>query len=326
MATETTYIDSEGKEQKGYFVDGKTYKDQNATQRVDVGSIVDTAGGVYRLTDSGGVKIGEAGGLSDSLHRQSGTVSSTSGSSGSSDTSASLPAASDYSSYLNDLYSAKEEASLAALEEAYQNNVATLDAAETKLDPAYQTAKNQTAAASEQEKRNFGEYAAASGLNTGASGQAELARSVTLQNNLNDLNQAQVDAHADLELQRTRASNEYQAAIASAKAEGDYQLAAALYQESVRVDEALRNTALSQASLDYQKYQTDLAAQQYEQSRADSLAAQAKSTTQTAQQNLASYGYLFLQNGVMPSDDMLAAMDISKVAAQSFLNAVKRRY
>lgn len=327
MAAKTTYIDSEGNEQKGYFIDGKTYKDENATQRIDVGSIVDTDGGVYRLTDSGSVKIGEAGSLADYL-KSSGTVSGQSATAAGTPiyTAEALPSASNYSSYLNDFYRAKEEAALAALEEAYNQNAAALDAAEEKLDPTYQTAKNQTAGTSEREKRNFAEYAAASGLNSGTSGQAELARGVTLQNNLNTLNQAQANAHADLELQRTQARSEYNAAIASARAEGEYQLAAALYQEAVRVDEALCSAALSQAGLGYQQYQTNLAAQQYEQSRVDYLTAQAKSEAQTARQSLASYGYLFLQNGVMPSDDMLKAMNITGEAARSFLNAVKRGY
>lgn len=158
----------------------------------------------------------------------------------------------DYSDYLSDIYSSQTEANLAALEEAYQNNLAELDAAAEDIAPYYESSRNQTAATSEQEKRNFAEYANANGLNSGTGGQAELARSVTLQGDLNTLNQAEADAYSDLELQRTQLTNEYNAAIASAKADGNYQLANALYQEKVRVDEELQQNEQFDQQMAYQ--------------------------------------------------------------------------
>ncbi len=218
--------------------------------------------------------------------------------------SSSLPETSDYSGYINDLYAAQQNAALKQLEAAYNQNMAELSAAEEDIAPYYQTARNQTAASSEQSKRNFAEYANAYGLNSGTSGQSELARSLSLQNNLNSLSQAEADAYSELELQRTQAANEYNAAIASAKASGAYQMANALYQEKVRVDEALLSTAYNQAQLDYQTYQSYYSALQAEKD------------------DLTSYGKLWLQYGEMPSDAALKAMDLTKEAAQAMIDRI----
>jgi hypothetical protein len=53
------------------------------------------------------------------------------------------------------------------MEAAYQKNMTELDAAEAGITPAYQAARDKTAAASEQGKRSFAEYASAKGLNSG---------------------------------------------------------------------------------------------------------------------------------------------------------------
>lgn len=57
-ATQTTYLDPKGNKQTGYIINGQTYKDQNGSQRIDVGSTVQTGGGWYRLGNDGkGVKV-----------------------------------------------------------------------------------------------------------------------------------------------------------------------------------------------------------------------------------------------------------------------------
>ena len=56
-ASKTTYTDPSGKSQTGYLINGTTYKDPYGSQRIDVGSIVDTAGGRYQLTKNGSVKL-----------------------------------------------------------------------------------------------------------------------------------------------------------------------------------------------------------------------------------------------------------------------------
>ena len=199
----------------------------------------------------------------------------------------------DLSDYLRQMYQAMTDAQIAELTAAYEKNLAELERSKEGLSASYQDARNQTAGASELAARNFNEYAAARGLNTGTGGQAELARNVTLQNNLNSLNAEEAQAYADLELARANAETEYNLAVAQAQASGDYELAAALYQEQVRVQELL-------------------AAQQ------EALLQQ--SSTQKSQ--LAAYGDSDLQSGIMPSAAMLQAMGITEADAQAYLNAM----
>ncbi len=170
----------------------------------------------------------------------------------------------DYSDYLKEMYNAQIESNLAALNNAYQKNVNTLDTAASKLPAQYQQARNQTAGAAAQSQRNFNQFAAAAGLNTGSGAQAQLANNVTLQNNLNTVDTAEADALSDLELQRTNLATEYQNAIVQARADGNYQLASALYQESVRVDEALQaqQQYLSNLAFQQQQYASNLELQQ----------------------------------------------------------------
>ena len=169
---------------------------------------------------------------------------------------AQLEGPTDYSEYIEAMNKAQQEAALSQLKAAYDKNVAALDRAQADIAPQYQQARNQTAGSSELSRRQFAEYAAAQGLNSGAGAQAELARQNTLQGNLNDLNRGEADALADLALQRSQAESDYNNAIAQARADGDYTLASQLYQEKVRVDEALREMQLQQAQLDYQSWQS----------------------------------------------------------------------
>jgi hypothetical protein len=161
----------------------------------------------------------------------------------------------DYSDYLRQLYAAKQASAIAQLQAAYESSLAQLDRAEQGVNEQYQAARNSTAGASEQARRNFAQYAAASGLNSGTGGQAELARNVTLQSGLNAIDQAEADTLADLELQRTQAETQYNSAIAQAKAQGEYELASALYQEKVRVQKALLDQELEQQQLELKWYQ-----------------------------------------------------------------------
>lgn len=163
----------------------------------------------------------------------------------------------DYSDYINEMHRAQQEAARAELEAAYKQNVAAIDRAGVGVDKTYQDAKNQATGASERAKRNFAQYATANGLNNGAGGQAELARSVELQKALGALDRQKAQTVADLDLQRTNAATDYNSAIAKAKAEGNYQLAQALYQEKVRKEEALASALQQEYQNELNKYQLD---------------------------------------------------------------------
>ena len=54
---QVTYYDPTGNKQSGYIIDGLTYSDPYGKNRIGVGSMVESGGGWYELTDNGGVKI-----------------------------------------------------------------------------------------------------------------------------------------------------------------------------------------------------------------------------------------------------------------------------
>lgn len=229
----------------------------------------------------------------------------------------------DLSAYLEELYAAQRRQTLANLDNAYQQNVNAINRAGEGVDARYQNARNQAAGASELAARNFAEYAAASGLNSGAGGQAELARNVTLQNNLNDINSAEADVYADLELQLANAETEYNNAIAQAEASNDFALAESLYQEKIRVQQELVNQQMQQFEMDlqnrqlaFQQQQADIANQQWQQ-QFD------YNSQQDAKSNLAAWGEISLQYGKMPSQEMLDAMGMSADYAQSLIASMQ---
>lgn len=162
---------------------------------------------------------------------------------------------SDYSGYIEDMYAAKQKAALDALRAAYSKNVAGLDRAQAGIAPQYQSARNEAAGQAELQKKNFAEYAAANGLNSGAGGQAQLSFANALQNNLSGIAQKEASTMADLELQRSQMTADYENAIAQAKAQGNYELAQQLYAEKVRQDETMRQQMQWQAQQDLQKDQ-----------------------------------------------------------------------
>lgn len=173
---------------------------------------------------------------------------------------ATLPSATNQSGAINNYYSAAQRAQLAALKNAYDQNILSTDAAAAKIPGIYQAAQNSAAAQSAVSQRNFNEYAAASGLNSGAGGQAQLAQNTALQSSLNSLETEKANALRDVETQRLSIQTEYQNAIAEAIANNELQKAQALYEEAVRVDESIVSTALNQASENYRawssRYQT----------------------------------------------------------------------
>ncbi len=140
----------------------------------------------------------------------------------------------DYSPYLQQLSDAKKKKNKAALQAAYENSLAAIQAEEMGLEEGYRKGKNAAAATSAQEGRNFAQYAAAQGLGSGASGQAELARSITLQNHLNDLTAKKLDRQSSLALQRAAAERDYESGLAAAEADAEADLAEELYKEKVR--------------------------------------------------------------------------------------------
>ena len=146
------------------------------------------------------------------------------------------------------------------IESSYQKALNGLKQSTVGVDQKYTDAANTAAAQSEQAKRNFMEYAAASGLNSGASAQSEIARSTQLNSDLTKLDQDRNSFYQNIELQKAQAEQDYDAAIASAINSNDAARAQALYQEKVRVQQELTaqaqqqmQNALSALKMQYQQ-------------------------------------------------------------------------
>lgn len=221
----------------------------------------------------------------------------------------------DLSGYLNDMYKAYTDAQLAALKSAYEQNLAGLQADAEKIPGIYQGARNEAASQNDIARMAFNEYANARGLNTGTSGQAALANSAVLQSNLTDISTKESDAIAENALQQQQLAIEYRNAAVQAQAEGNYQMAQALYNEYVRQDNAAMQTAqLAQEQANWEaqfnagnsqwQQQFDASQQEYQ----DSLAAQNREYAY----NLA---MTMLAAGVMPDANTLNEAGISTADA-----------
>lgn len=195
-------------------------------------------------------------------------------------------------SYINDMYKQQQEAAKAALKAAYDQNVIDLNATAEKIPANYQAARNQVSGNAAVERANFNEYAAASGLNSGAGGQAQLAMGNQLQANMSALSQSEADALSDIETQRAKLNAQYQNDIAQAMINGDLQRAQALYQEHVRVDEALTSLSQAQADENYRawgaNYQLDQTNKEFARSQVDAILAAGGTPSEAL---LASAGY-----------------------------------
>lgn len=155
----------------------------------------------------------------------------------------------DLSNYLKSQYASTLESELAGLENAYKQSTAMLDRTAQEIPQQYEAQRNTVAATNALEKQAFDERANAMGLNTGTSGQAQLARSSMYQRDLAGIGAAEANAQADLALQRTQRQAEYEAAIAQAKAESDAALNSALYAEMVRQQELAAAQAAAEAKV-----------------------------------------------------------------------------
>lgn len=177
-------------------------------------------------------------------------------------TASQLPSYQPQVDQVNAVYDAAREAQLAQLKSAFEENSATLEEQRAAIPEAYQLQRNQTAAQSELAGRSFREYAAASGLNSGAGGQAELARSNQLQGDLSALGRQETAEQRALESQIAQLKIQYQNAVAQAVAQGEYDRAAALLQEYQRAQESAVTTAQAQADENYRAWSAG-----YQQSR-----------------------------------------------------------
>ena len=202
----------------------------------------------------------------DGASKQSGTIAGTGGASGGVGPAAVGTGWNDASQYLKDMYAQKNAAELAALKSTYEQNVADSMAQDDLITSAYDKQRNQAAAQNDLQRMYMNEYGIMRGLNTGASGQMALAQSAAYQGNMAQLGAQEAKSLADNALTREKLAIAYSNAVDQAAAEGDYQLAQALYNEYVRQDELARQAAAAEQEqanwlekFNYQKEQDALA-------------------------------------------------------------------
>ena len=155
---------------------------------------------------------------------------------------------------VNRLYEARQRAQIQALRDAYDQNMLTYQAAREDIAPVFEAQRNATAAESERQRAAFNEYAAARGLNSGAGGQAELARGNVLAGNLNALNTEQARQETEIDRAIAALKAQYQNQIAQAKADNDYQRLAELLTEYRTQEQSIVNTSANQADEDYKAW------------------------------------------------------------------------
>lgn len=271
---------------------------------LDSGSSGTDAGMGGKLPNASGVNSNLSGLLPDAI---SGGVSGSGSTGGSDSTGGTSGGGSGYdlSEWLKKQYASALEGELAGLKDAYEKNNARLDDEEARLSGIYDPQRNRIAAQNALAKRVWDERAAANGLSSGANGQAELARSSVMQRDLASIGEEEANARADVSLRKKNLTIEYTNAITQARANGQAELAKALYNELVRVqglerEDQIRESekALKQAQA---KMEYDLALKQME-------ANSAASSQTTAKPSLtASQAYTAYKNGIR-TDEVMTAM------------------
>lgn len=157
------------------------------------------------------------------------------------------PSATSQEEMIRKMYEASLAANKSQLESDYNQNLSDLGAEEGKLGSIYYEQQRQAQAEADRNRQAFQEYANARGLNSGTGGQAELAQQNQLAANMNNLRQSEAEKRAEIERQRHLLGQQYQSAIQKAQADNDLNLAKALYEEAVRVDESLTSAAKADA-------------------------------------------------------------------------------
>lgn len=270
---------------------------------LDSGSSGTDAGMGGKLPNASGVNSALSGLLSGTLSGGASGSGSTGGTNGGGTSGGG--SGYDLSEWLKKQYASALEGELAGLKDAYEKNNARLDDEEARLSGIYDPQRNRIAAQNALAKRVWDERAAANGLSSGANGQAELARSSVMQRDLASIGEEEANARADVSLRKKNLTIEYTNAITQARANGQAELAKALYNELVRVqglerEDQIRESekALKQAQA---KMEYDLALKQMEADRA-------ASSQPTVKPSLtASQAYTAYKNGIR-TDEVMTAM------------------
>ena len=166
-------------------------------------------------------------------------------------TPAQLPHYQAQTQAVNQVYDAARDIKLQQLKSAYDSNLSTLEAAARQVPEVYEAQRNSAAAAARRENQSFNEYAAASGINTGAGSQVRLAQTNQLQRDMAQLNADEAQAQTQAQQRIDDLKVTYQNQVASAIAQGEYDRAQALLEEFRAQEESIVDTAAAQAENNY---------------------------------------------------------------------------
>lgn len=149
------YYDPSGKSHEGYIIDNKTYKDSGGTQRIDLGSVVETADGVYTLTKNGGVKNGTE---------------------------------SKYSKMASQSLSTAKKNARNAIETAFAQQSAIIQNNKNQTKKQYAQLAKQLNQKKKLSERSMAQILEAQGIKGGMSESSVIENNVNYENNINDLN------------------------------------------------------------------------------------------------------------------------------------------
>lgn len=150
-----------------------------------------------------------------------------------------LPAGvSDYSAQIQQMYDAQLAAKQQSMEDAYNQNLVTMQRAKEQVAPTYFNQGNDLATQYERTRRNNNLQADANGLNTGAGSQMDLAQQSNFLDAFGRVRAAQANAERQADQQIADLEVAYKSQVAQALADNDYQKATALLAEYQRRDNA----------------------------------------------------------------------------------------
>lgn len=218
---------------------------------------------------------------------------------------------------VNQTYDAKQDSTLAALETAYNQNMMDANATLEKIPGTYRKQKNSAEAEYEKQRKAFAEYAANSGVSSGAGSQAQLAYSNQLQGDLNDIGVAQANATADAQLQISKLKQGYQDSVAEAVKQNDYERAAALLGEYQKQAQSIVDVAQAQADEYYRAWQSQLANKQYLAEWERTADAEAYDRALEQAETLAAYGDFSGYGALGYTADQIANMQALWAAANT---------
>lgn len=173
-------------------------------------------------------------------------------------------AVADYSNEINAMYDAQRQQQTQNLENAYNQNLSTLQQSKEQIAPTYFNQGNDLATQYERTRRNNNMRADMNGLNTGTASQMDLAQQSNYLSSYGQIRAAQANAERQADQQIADLEMNYKNSVAQALADNDYQRAAAMLSEYKRRDEAAKEEQRYQYQIQTaeQKYQDQLARQQ----------------------------------------------------------------